>query len=328
MTRRWLGGVYGNTVGSDTSVNNTTGVFSMEQQYYMKQEGGWEVPPLGSQGNPATNVAALIADGQTTNGYYWIKGTGLNANAREFYCILDSGFSLGAGWMVVANHDGAKQPSSSHQARLTSYSNHIGYDNSSGNGSVNQHPNASVMVPERSFSCSMADKPFTKFAHVVYANSNMSSWNSSNLLSPQAYYGGTWNSSTTVPNSQAWQRRIDNTGVTFNSFSRRISYGSNDYAVECLGVYWDGNSGNVPTIGGNGATAQDYPLYCGCFTYTDANNATATVSFTDYANAGGGQQQGNGFDDMQDGSGLSDNWYVENVGQNAYRGNPSCILVG
>ena len=52
MARRWLGGVFGNTVGSDTNVSNTTGVFAMEQQYYMKQEGGWELPPLGTQFNP------------------------------------------------------------------------------------------------------------------------------------------------------------------------------------------------------------------------------------------------------------------------------------
>lgn len=50
MTRRWLGGVFGNTVGSDTPANNTTGVFSMEQQYYIRQEGGW-LPPAASGGN-------------------------------------------------------------------------------------------------------------------------------------------------------------------------------------------------------------------------------------------------------------------------------------
>ena len=326
MTRRWLGGVYGNTVGSDTDVSNTTGVFSMEQQYYMKQEGGWELPPIGHQLNPATGVAELVADGQTTNGYYWIKGTGLNANAREFYCILDSGFSLGAGWMVVANHDGAKTPNSSHQARLTSYSNHVGHDDNGGTGSVNQHPTASVMVPERSYSCSMADKPFTKFAHVVYANSGMSSWSSSNLLTPLAYYGGTWNSSRTVPNAQAWQMQFDNTGVTFNNFSKRLYYnGGGTYDVQCLGVYWNG-SGGTPTIGGSGATAQDYPVYCGCYTYTSSTAATATFSFTD--SGSGGTQSGTGFDDFQDGSGLSDNWSVEGGSQNQYRGNPSCLLVG
>ena len=325
MTRRWFGGVFGNTVGTDTPFSSTTGVFSMEQQYYMKQEGGWELPPVGHQLNPATGVAEIVASGQATNGYYWIKGTGLVADAREFYCILDSGFSLGAGWMVVANHDGAKAPNSSHQARLTSYSNYVGHDNNGGTGSVNADPTASVMVPERSYSCNMVNKPFTKFAHVIYASSGMSSWNSSNLLTPLAYYGGTWNSSTTVPNAQAWQKQFDNTGVTFNSFSKRIYYGNNN-AVQCLGVYW-GSGGNTPTINGSGASAQDYPVYCGCYTYTDANNATATLSFTDSGNAPPGQS-GTGFDDFQDGSGLSDNWSVEGGSQNQYRGNPSCLLVG
>lgn len=327
MTRRWLGGVYGNTVGSDTNVSNTTGVFSMEQQYYMKQEGGWELAPLGTQSRPATRVADLVADGQTTNGYYWIKGTGLDADARQFYCILDSGFSLGAGWMVCANHDGAKTPNSSHQARLTSYSNHVGHDNNGGNGSVNADPTASVMLPERSFSCNMVNKPFTKFAHVVYASSNMGSWNSNNLLTPLAYYGGTWNSSRTVPNAQAWQIQFDNTGVRFNNFSKRLYYnGGGTYDVQCLGVYWNGGGG-TPTISGNNATAQDYPVYCGCYTYTDANTATATFSFTD-SNSGSSGQSGTGFDDFQDGSGLSDNWSVEGGSQNQYRGNPSCLLVG
>ena len=329
MTRRWLGGVYGNTVGSDTDVSNTTGVFSMEQQYYMKQEGGWELPPLGTQGNPATGVAAILASGQTTNGYYWIKGTGLDADAREFYCILDSGFSLGAGWMVVANHDGAKQPNSSHQARLTSYSNYVGYDNNSGNGNTSGNPTASVMVPERSYSCNMVNKPFTKFAHVVYPSSGMGSWSTSNLLSPQAYYGGTWNSAVTVPAQAAWQMQFDNTGVTFNNFSKRLYYnGGGTYDVQCLGVYWASTSGYVPTINGTGASVQDYPVYCGCYTYTSANAATATFSFTDSGNAPPGQS-GTGFDDFQDGSGLSDNWSVEGgSGNNQYRGNPSCLLVG
>ena len=50
MTRRWLGGVFGNTVGSDTPASSTTGVFSMEQQYYIVQEGGW-IPPVAEGGN-------------------------------------------------------------------------------------------------------------------------------------------------------------------------------------------------------------------------------------------------------------------------------------
>jgi hypothetical protein len=50
MVRRWLGGIFGNTLGSDTSVNNTTGIFSSAQQYYIRQEGGWEPPPFTATG--------------------------------------------------------------------------------------------------------------------------------------------------------------------------------------------------------------------------------------------------------------------------------------
>ena len=50
MTRRWIGGVFGNTVGSDTAVSSTSGVFSMEQQYYIIQEGGW-LPAAVEGGN-------------------------------------------------------------------------------------------------------------------------------------------------------------------------------------------------------------------------------------------------------------------------------------
>ena len=88
MTRRWIGGVFGNTLGSDTSVANTTGVFSMEQQYYIMKEGGWNLPPYGTDiSNPGLTPADLIANGVTTNGYYWLKGTNgqPNSNSKLFY---------------------------------------------------------------------------------------------------------------------------------------------------------------------------------------------------------------------------------------------------
>lgn len=50
MVRRWLGGIFGNTLGSNTDVTNTTGVFSSSHQYYMRQEGGWEPPPFSGSG--------------------------------------------------------------------------------------------------------------------------------------------------------------------------------------------------------------------------------------------------------------------------------------
>ena len=88
MTRRWIGGVFGNTLGSDTSVNNTTGVFSMEQQYYMKQENGWELPPLGDQGNPiTTGPAQAYIDGNLVDGntYWWANVGNATVNSPKQY---------------------------------------------------------------------------------------------------------------------------------------------------------------------------------------------------------------------------------------------------
>ena len=101
MTRRWIGGVFGNTLGSDTSVANTTGVFSMEQQYYIMQEGGWIIP-YGGQGNPATSAEALRAAGITTDGVYYI--TTPDGGEQPVYCMFTSGSGQGGdhGWMLVA----------------------------------------------------------------------------------------------------------------------------------------------------------------------------------------------------------------------------------
>ena len=41
MPRRYLGGVFGNTIGSDIDKSDVTGVFSLSQQNYMISEGGW-----------------------------------------------------------------------------------------------------------------------------------------------------------------------------------------------------------------------------------------------------------------------------------------------
>ena len=73
MTRRWLGGVFGNTVGSDTLLADTTGVFSMEQQYYIRQEGGWAIP-FGTQSNPYTSWSAIKTAGLTNTTTYLTLG--------------------------------------------------------------------------------------------------------------------------------------------------------------------------------------------------------------------------------------------------------------
>lgn len=98
MTRRWVGGVLGNTVGSDTDATSLSGVFSIEQQYYIKQEGGWE-PKLGSSSDfPATSAQAIIDAGHSTgNGFYWIKTTSGMANPVRIWCDMTT--QSGVGWM-------------------------------------------------------------------------------------------------------------------------------------------------------------------------------------------------------------------------------------
>ena len=44
MTRRYVGGVFGNTVGTDVTFDTIAGVFDISQQYYIRQEGGWIDP--------------------------------------------------------------------------------------------------------------------------------------------------------------------------------------------------------------------------------------------------------------------------------------------
>ena len=101
MTRRWFGGVFGNTVGTDNPFSSTTGVFSMEQQYYMKQEGGWEFGLGEDSSIPASSAKAIYDSGNRTNGVYWLKH-GSNS-AYQCYCWLDS--TSGGGYHLVGKID-------------------------------------------------------------------------------------------------------------------------------------------------------------------------------------------------------------------------------
>lgn len=59
MTRRWVGGIYGNTVGSGVSFVDIKGIFSIDQQYYIKQEGGWIIPGILYNGTLYTSGQTL-----------------------------------------------------------------------------------------------------------------------------------------------------------------------------------------------------------------------------------------------------------------------------
>ena len=94
---RFVGGVFGNTVGSNTPVGDTTGVFNMSQQYYIVQEGGW-VPNDGSTEERAATSAQNVLDQNpsATDGFYWIKYAGWTS-AKQIWCDMTDGHSSAGG---------------------------------------------------------------------------------------------------------------------------------------------------------------------------------------------------------------------------------------
>lgn len=283
----------------------------------------------GTQDNPGLTPLDLISNGVTSNGYYYLKGTAGAADntAKLFYCILDSSFSLGAGWAIIANHDAEKQPNAAHQARPTGNTGYVGYDNASGNGNVSSEPTEAVMLPNRSFSQNAAAIPFTKFVHACYGDANMGSISSDNWLGVLAYYAGSFNSAQTIGTNAAWSKVCDNTNITINSFARKLSYTGGTTTLQ-FGVM-NNSGGSYPKINGTGAGTQSYPVFIGSHTgdATSGSGATATFSWCDSTASNSAGNDNHGWDDFQDGSGMGDAWTVENVGVNAYRGNPSYILI-
>ena len=281
---------------------------------------------LGSSStNPARNAAAIYALGERTNGYYHIGSIGAS---RLVYCVLDANFMSGGGWMIVANHDGAKEQDAGHQPRVTARTDQSGSDDQTG-----VDPGQSSMVPEKSFSVNMNGVPFTKFAHVVYANSNMSSISTSNWLTPLAYYAGSYNSEQTLPTTASYRSvDFDNNGLILqmsgSNLNRRLTNGGSATWLKGFGVC-DASSGGTGTfrLNGSGASTADYPVWVS-FRELSSGTASYTFSFTD---SSGGNSSSNpsgwGWDDFQDGSGMGDDWEVEGVGDNGYRNSPSYIML-
>ena len=54
MAQRFLGGIFGNTVPSTANEANTSGVYDLRGQYYIKQEGGWVAPSVAASGGTTT----------------------------------------------------------------------------------------------------------------------------------------------------------------------------------------------------------------------------------------------------------------------------------
>tara|TARA_B100001113_G_scaffold155838_1_gene127415 strand:- start:1061 stop:2536 length:1476 start_codon:yes stop_codon:yes gene_type:complete len=281
---------------------------------------------IGTQSNPAVNAKEIYDSTSTnnrTNGYYWIKGNGTAGNARLFYCILDSQWGSGGGWMVISNHDAAKYANTSgsnHQPRPTATSGFTGAD---GNQS-NHNPTESEMIPDISFSCNMTDIPYTKVMHMAYDNSGMSSISNNNWLgNPKIYWCSSFSSPQTMPTSNAWSQQFNNAGLSLSwggsdQSNLRHCYSSSDFNCEGWGVF-NASGQSTPYRNGSNNSAQYDPCYCATWAYA-TSGASETTSWHDTGNYG--------YDDWQDGSGQGDGWYVGNTGskQDA-RDKPSFLLV-
>ena len=243
--------IYENATSNPGSPSEGDIYFQSTDNVYKYYDGSsWQTvanESLGeSPGFAASNAAQIYATGNRTDGYYWIKGDGTRS-ARLMYCILNATWGGGGGWMVVANHDGQKEPHAGHQPRVTARTDQIGSDDGSGN------PGQSSMVPEKSFSVDMVGVPYTKFMHVAYSSTGMSSVSTSNWLgTPLAYYYGAHNSSQTIPTTVSYTTADFDTVGSQISFSggaglgRRLSQAGayNWLKAFCVGSDTTGNPDN------------------------------------------------------------------------------------
>ena len=324
--------IYGTATSNPGSATEGDIYWNSTDNVYRYYDGtSWETlanQALGeSSAFAATNAAAIYATGNRTNGYYWIKGDGTRA-ARLMYCILDAQWAGGGGWMIVANHDGAKEQHSGHQPRVTARTDQIGSDDGSGN------PGVGSMIPEKSFSVDMVGVPYTKFIHMAYPNSNMSSISTSNWLQtagPEAYYTGSFNSSQTIPTTRSY------TTADFNSAGFLLAWNGSNRARR---LYYDGtytwpkafavasdqnnNPDSTFTLAGASASTADYPVWIS-YRQLSSGRASGTFSFTDSTSSS--TQDPDGWDDWQDGSGMGDGWSIEGQGANHARGFPSLIAL-
>ncbi len=271
---------------------------------------------LGTASNPAVNAKELYDAGERTSGYYYINGG--SGTARVFYCILSSSWGGGGGWMVIANHDASKYPNQGHQARPTAYGPYVGGDNG---------VSESGLKPEYSFSCDMTGIPYTKVMHFCYENSSMSTPSTNNWLgNPIVYWYSSFTSNQTIPSGQqSWVQEFNFTGASLtwggSTMNRRHSYGqySGNYDCEAWGVM-NQSGGGYPYVNGSGGNSQNYPLYIGTWYKSNLQPCYETMSWCD--------TNSSGYDDWQDGSGQSDNWWIEQTGsKGSSRGKPSMLVV-
>jgi hypothetical protein len=257
--------------------------------------------------------------GTITDGVYWIKPSPTSP-AQQVYCIMDPTWD-GGGWMIVANNSAVSPVfSSAHIPRLTGRAAYVG---SSG---------ANSYTSSNNFSINVLGMPISQIAWCAFASND---WK--NIYT---YSYGTFNTPTYIPDSQVYTRVFDNYHQTLpwlSGFDVRVrplwnAIPTNDNTAFSVIALYNGNIGSQINTGGSYYPVQvlsknnlstTYPL-----TSNNSNNfgMTGDLSWADSATVNGATTNISGWDDYQDGNGLSDTWGVAS-GVNYGRGLPSYIMV-
>ena len=288
---------------------------------------------IGTQSSPAESARALVDNGQTENGVYWIKASAA-APAQQVYYILDPAYD-GGGWMIVANNSASGVLyTSPHICRVTAYSSYVG---SSG-------PN--FYTPSDNFSVNCTDMQFRKLVWVI-SNSN-SSFLGTNGGNVNGYVHYSWNSEITIPTEQQyWSLDNGNAGFSMGSQvswpgfgAKRMNsdyggYGQNGSQNYGFGTLDDssysvnrGTGTQYKLVGSGGAYYPTTVTFQGCSANSGNSTAYYCYSWTDSRTGSGSTYSNVGFDDWQDGSGLGDQWRCESTNdKSTTRGKPSWIMI-
>jgi hypothetical protein len=286
-----MGGVSSTTAYSFTIRGTDTDGDTADQAY------SWAITnvPLGSVSTkPATSAHAIITAGDSQgDGLYWIQSSG--GVLQQFYCIMNTSWD-GGGWLIIANHVGGHTQSwNGHQPRPTSYTSYVGHNTAGSNGTPTSH-----------FSMNAKNVLFTEAIHVAY---------DATFTNYMAYYQMEF-SSGSIPTTSTYQLNTTGGGNVITGLQdRRLSDNAgnhvhNTYRPDHFGV----NNACGSTLSG-----VVYPVYTAAWG-SGACSGANTFSFSDSSGS-------TGWDDFQDGSGMGDDWNVNNVGANAYRNFSSFIAI-
>lgn len=279
---------------------------------------------LGTENNPATSAQELVNANITTDGVYWIKASG-TAPLQQVYCILNPAVD-GGGWMVISNNAAKGQVSTSgHIPRPTAYASYVG---SNGWNSYDSNFN---------FSINATDMQFRDFYHVAY-NTAANGFDPAQWFS---YIGHRLNSTQQIPtNQQYWAYDSVGVGMVKGALNSGTGLGNRRLYYNTAGNYSNTNStaygfGVLPTTqitaegGGStqcrlyGSGGDFYPAFAEWWEITGSGTSAYAVSCFSFCDAAGST----GWDDWQDGSGMSDNWYVEGQSKNFGRNSPSFVMI-